>query len=131
MATTARRGWIAALVALLFGLALAWGLLRFGGAETAVLYRLFLLLLIPGTVAVIGLPMRRMVSPRFVLLPVVGLFLLGMVAFQPTLQARGNVHLAVGWLALFLTLRVGLGNRALIRFVAYLLILLGAVEALY
>ena len=131
MATTARRGWITALVALLFGLVLAWGLLRYGGAETTVLYRLFLLLLIPATLAIVGLPLRRLASPRLVLLPVVGVFLLGMVTLQPTLLGRGYVHLAVGWLALFLTLRVGLGNRALIRFMAFLLILLGAVEALY
>ncbi len=131
MPETARRGWVTALVALVFGLVLAWGMLRFGGAETAILYRIFLLLLVPGTLAVVGLPMRRLASPRFVLVLVVGLLLLGGVALKPNLEGRGYVHLTVGWLALFLTLRVGLGNRSLIRFMAYVLILLGAVEALY
>ena len=128
---TVRRGWLEASVALLFSLALAWGLLRFGAAETAVLYRFFLFLLVPAAVAVIALPLGQPSNPRVITLYLLGVFLLGQVALRSTLAGRGWVHLTVGWLAFFITLALIRRSRRLVWYLLLMLILLGVMEALF
>ncbi|MGB6849620.1 MAG: hypothetical protein WBG05_15600, partial [Thermoanaerobaculia bacterium] len=128
---TGRQAWPRATVALLFSLALAWGLLRFGGTEAGTLYRLFLFLSVPALLAALTLPLGRLVEIRLLPLTLVGLFILGQVALRPTLESRGWTHLAVGWMALYLVLWVTAGSRRLTRFLVMVLILLGGLEAIY
>ena len=77
-----------AAASLTFGLALTWGLLQFGAAETSVLYRLFLFLLVPSFLAILTPPWRGKIELRFLVLILLGLYLLGQVALQPTLEPR-------------------------------------------
>ena len=125
------RVWLGATVALLFGLALTWGLLRFGAAETAILYRLFLVLSIPTALTLLT-PARRIATDwRVQGVALFGVLLLALVALQPTLEARGSLHLAVGWMALWLALGLSLESSNLRRFLIVVLVLLGALEAFY
>lgn len=125
------RARLGAAVALFFSLALTWGLLRFGAAETSRLYQLFLFLLLPAVLALVTPPWRGRVDSRSVVLVLLGVFLLSLAAFNPTLEARGYLHLAVGWIALWLSLWLAVRSRRQQRFLLLLLILLGALEALY
>ena len=127
----AHRGWIEATVALTFVLALTWGMLHFGAAETAALYRLFLWLLFPAMLALATMWLQRQGRWSQLGVGLVGLFLLGQVAIQPTLEARGYLHLAVGWMAFWLTLSLIRGGERQTRFLIGALILLGAFEAFY
>ena len=126
-----RQGLLPASVALLYGLSLAYGLLRFGAAETGTLYRLFLLLLLPALIALAAQPLGRWCELKLVVMPILGLVALGQVAFRPTLAGRGWTHLAVGWLALFITLWLVDQRGTWVRFLVLTLIVLGGIEALY
>lgn len=125
------RGWIGATAALTLCLALTWGLLRFGAAETTVLYRLFLWLLVPALLALLIPNQVEKVDWRVMAVLLVGLFLLGQVVIQPTLEASGYLRLAVGWVALWLTLSLTLGRSRQARFLVGMLVLLGVFEACY
>ncbi len=117
------------LIAALFGAALAWGLLRFGAAETRVLYQLFLLLLLPALIAAFS---PRLAKPKALLpLLLVGLFLLAHTALQPTLEGLGFIHLSIGWMALFLTVRLASDSQRWARNLLLFLIVLGGAEAAY
>ena len=120
-----------AAVSLTLGLALTWALLQFGAAETSNLYRLFLFLLIPSFVALGAPPWRGRVDMRFLVAVLLGLYLLGSVALRPTLEARGYLHLTVGWIALWLGLWLAVRSSRQRRFLVVLLVLLGALEAFY
>ena len=100
-----------------------------GGAS--VLYRLFLFLLVPSFLALATPPWRGKIDLRFLVLVLLGLYLLGQVALQPTLEASGYGHLAVGWIALWLSLWLALRSPSQRRFLVVVLILLGALEAMY
>ncbi len=126
-----RQGLLPASVALLYGLSLAYGLLRFGAAETETLYRLFLLLLLPALIALASQPLGRWSQPRLIVMPVLGLVTLGQVAFRPALTGRGWIHLAVGWLALFITLWLLDQRETWVRFLVLTLVVLGGIEAIY
>ncbi len=130
-AMSRRLGWLPASVALLYGLSLVYGLMRFGAAETATLYRLFLLLSIPALIALLAGPLERWTVPRLIAMPILGVLILGQVALRPALTGRGWTHLAVGWLALFLTLWIVGQSGRWVRFLVLTLIVLGGIEALY
>ncbi len=125
------RGWIGATTVLTFGLALTWGLLRFGAAETAVLYRLFLFLLVPALLALLMVDRRSQADWRTVTLALFGVGLLGQVVLQPTLEAKGYLHVTVGWIALWLAFSQSYGRRRYARFLVAMLVLLGVFEAFY
>ncbi len=128
---TGHRVWRGATVALLFGLILTWALLRFGAAETPVLYQTFLVLIVP-CFLVLTAPFERVrVDLRYLVLVLVGLLLLGQTALQPTLEARGYIHLAVGWIALWICVWLAVGAASQRRFLLVVLVLLGVLEAFY
>ncbi|MGB7490805.1 MAG: O-antigen ligase family protein [Thermoanaerobaculia bacterium] len=129
--TASHRVWLGAAVALVFGLTLSWGLMRFGAAETATLYRLFLLLLIPTLLALLIPPWRATMDLRLMAVGLLGVVLLGLVAVQPTLESLGALHLAVGWIALWLGLWLSLRSSNQRQFLIVVLVLLGALEAFY
>jgi tetratricopeptide (TPR) repeat protein len=127
----AHRGWLGATAALTFALALAWGLLRFGAAETSALYRLFLFLLVPSFLVLLDSRLHSQTDWRMPTVAIVGLFLLGQVVIQPTLEARGYLHLSVGWIALWISLALAWRSDRLVRFLLGALVLLGLFEAFY
>jgi len=130
-ALTGRRAWLPALVALLYSVSLAYALLRFGAAETETLYRLYLPLGACALLAVAAVPLRGWAEPRRLILPIVGVLVLGQVAFQPALEGRGWTHLAVGWMALFIILWLIDQSSNWMRYLLQALIVLGGVEAIY
>lgn len=125
------RVWLGAAVSLVFGLALTWGLWRFGAAETSTLYRLFLLLQIPTLLALLTPPWRAATDLRLLAVGLLGVVLLGLVGVQPPLEALGSLHLAVGWIALWLGLWLSLRSSTQRQFLIVVLVVLGAFEALY
>lgn len=129
--TASHRVGLGVAVALLSGLALSWGLLRFGAAETATLYRLFLWLLMPTLLALLNPPWRSAMDLRLLAVSLLGVVLLGLVGIQPTLESLGVLHLAVGWIALWLGLWLSLRSSNQRLFLVVVLVLLGALEAFY
>lgn len=122
--------WLDSTATLLFCLALVWGLMRFGAAETQSLYTLLLLLLVP-LLLVLAAPLRDLASLPFLPLIALGLLCLGQVVVQAPLQAEGWAHLAIGWISLFLTVRLVDGGSGLIRFLPVALVAMGGIEAAY
>ena len=125
------RVWIGAAAALIYGLVLTWGLLRFGAAESTVLSRLFLFLLVPAILALVAPPWRAKIDARFFALILLGLYLLGQLTLQPTLESRGYLLLSVGWIALWFSLWLAIRSESQRRFLLVVLVLLGALEAFY
>lgn len=115
---------------LLFGASFLWGLFLYGAAEIQTSYRLFLLLLAPVLIALWGLCLGSH-QTRFLLLLAIGFFLLLQIFQQETLAGRGYVILALGWMALFLTLTLTSESVTASRNIAIFLILVGSIEALY
>ncbi len=112
--------------------ALIWGIWRYGATETWELYRLFLLAAIGALAVVWALPAAvPRGQPAWLLLLLVGGFLFAQVWLQPTLEARGFVLAALGWIALFLSFAVASAGRGGGRGLLLFLILAGGVEAVY
>ena len=123
--------WSRRVVWVLFGIAMAWGLLQYAGKFPQVYYRLFLFLLIPALIATFRFPLpstSRIASP---LLLLVGAFFLVQILVQPTLEGQGYVVAALGWLALFITLVLTSGRPDSARALLIFLILVGGMEAFY
>ncbi len=124
----------AGLAAALFVVALLWALLRFGATETVALYLFFLIL--AALAALAGLSDRLSSPDPFP--PVggaafagLGGLLLAAVFFAPTLEARGYVFLAIGWLSFYLGCRIAAAGHGAARVLILGLVLLGAFEAAY
>ena len=118
------------LVYALFAGILVWAFYNFGATETPVQYRLFLILLGAALIGVVGLPLGRLQRLEFLPFFAIGLFLLAQTAMRGPLTGRGYLVVALGWLALFLTLllmEAGVGAV----WVVSLLIAVGGLEALY
>lgn len=124
------RMWAQRAVAFLFAVILVWGLYHHAGRELQVLYRLFIFLIIPSIIAAIWLHVGWLLKARFVCLLLVGVFVLAQIFFQPTVWGRGYVVLAIGWLALYLSLSMTLGRPQTLRVLFMFLIVLGGAEAL-
>lgn len=122
--------WFSGLVGLFFGASFLWGLFLYGAAEIQTSYRLFLLLLVPVLIALWGLCLGNH-QTRFLLVLAIGFFLLLQIFQQETLAGRGYVILALGWMALFLTLTLTSESVTASRNIAIFLILVGSIEALY
>ena len=127
----AKRDVLRAVVVLLFGGILLWGLFQQAGKEPQIYYRLFLLLIPLMLLASLGLPWASLRKTQRVVLLGVGLLLLARPALEPTLTGRGFVILSLGWMALSLTLLVTARRIDWVRIVFMALILIGSVEALY
>ena len=119
------------LVAGLLCAALAWSLLRYGATQVWSLYGLFLALLLPAVILCLGLPLRKFVGYRLLALLGIGLLVLAQTALQPTLEGLGYVHLAVGWLTLFLTLSLAVESRRTARSLFVFIALIGLSEAVF
>ena len=116
----------------LFAAALVSGIWRYGATETWQLYRLFLLTAIPVLlVAWVLLTDGAGERWRLLSLALIGCFLFVQVALQPTLQGRGYVLAAVGWMALFLSFALASRSRRQARGLVLFLILAGGLEAAY
>lgn len=127
---SAPRGQALGFAAIISGAALVWGLWRYGATETWELYRLFLGLLVSALVVAWAAPRQ----PRGVLwvgFLLVGGLLMVQIAVQPTLEGRGYVLAAAGWLALFSSLGFASQGRRSARRLAFFLVALGTLEALY
>jgi O-antigen ligase len=108
-----------------------WALFRFGAAETDVLLALFLLLLPPAGLALAsfrGLPFGDW---RDGPLAAVGLAILAAGAWLPSLESKGFVHAAVGWITLVVSLWVATRARAWARAAVWFLAAIGCFEAAY
>jgi O-antigen ligase len=102
-------------------LVLEWALFRFGAAETDVLLGLFLLLIPAAGLALVSFRALPFGDWRDVPLVVTGVVMLVLAAALPSLESRGFVHAAVGWIALVVTLEVaGRGPRSARGFVWFL-----------
>jgi O-antigen ligase len=88
-------------------------------------------LLLPALIALATKPLGRWSEPKLIVMPILGLVALGQVAFRPALESKGWTHLAVGWLALFITLWLIDQRGTWVRFLVLTLIVLGGIEALY
>lgn len=110
---------------------LSWGLLRYGATESHTYYRLFLLML--GTVLVLAwsIPAANLRKKSTVLAAFAGLALLAPVFLLTTFRAEGFIILSLGWSAFFVTLILSHGNRRGRDTLVFLLIVLGALEAVY
>lgn len=106
--------------------AVALGLARFASTPDHLHYLLFLLLVPPALAAILLGPVDR---PALIL-GLVGLLLLGNVAFRPTTEARGYLLAAVAWSVLTTTRWLATDPR-LRRTLYVCLVLIGAVSALY
>ncbi|MDH3255047.1 MAG: O-antigen ligase family protein [Acidobacteriota bacterium] len=119
--------WIATLV-LLAVLTLA--LTRFGATQDRVLYVVALAMMIPALLACWHLDSRRLGFPTVLGLAGAGLLLTLHVAMRPTLEARGYLVAALGWMALVSSLWL-MAERKHRRFLIGSLLVLGCAEALY
>ena len=118
--------------AAIYGAALVWAVWRYGATETWELYRLFLgaavaVLLVLPTLSGEGGKRRW----QQLLLALVGGFFCVQIFLQPTLEGRGYVLAAVGWMALFLSFVVASAGRRGSRSLVLFLVLLGGLEAVY
>ncbi len=120
-----------AVTAVLVGIALVWGLLRFGATEPRSLYGLFLALLVSGLIALLAFRLEALDGLPWIPLALVGGWVLGQVALRPTLAAQGFVHLAVGWLSLALALWLGASSRRAARWIFLFLVLVGVAESAF
>ncbi len=109
----------------------SWGLYAYGAAETRELFRLFLIMLLPLSLLLVGLWNGRWEGggPAAWLLLLWGAFQLWKVSFSPTLEARGYALFALGWMALLLTRSLG-RSEAGQRRVLWFLLAVGVVEGL-
>ncbi len=114
----------------IFGASLIWGIWRYGATETWELYRLFLGAAIAVLVCLWTLRGEGM-QRRLLFLALVGGFLFVQIALKPTLEGRGYVLAAVGWMALFLSLVVASTGHKAGRGLVFFLILVGGLEAAY
>ncbi|MCP4659699.1 MAG: tetratricopeptide repeat protein, partial [bacterium] len=126
-----RRSVLRGVSAVFLGGALVGGLVRFGAVETETLCRLFGLLLVPALLALLSVSWKRLAAIRLLPLMGVGAVLLAQVALRPSLEGRGYLVATLGWLTLFLTLGLVSESRPLTRALFMLLILIGALEAVY
>ncbi len=120
------------MAAMIFGAALVWGIWRYGATETWELYRLFLLAAAAVLVIAWTLPAESARGQlRLLPLLLVGCVLFAQISLRPTLQGRGYVLAALGWMALFLSLAFALRGRKAARSLLLFLILAGGFEAAY
>ena len=115
----------------LFAGAVFWCFLPFGSTPTWALLSLFLLLLLPVLVGSVGVGFGDAGARRQLVVGIVGAVLLLHVVFRPSLEARGYVHAAVGWLGLYSTLLLVGHSRRRMGLVVRWLLAVGAFEALY
>ena len=123
--------WAHRAVAFFFGMTLVWGLYNYAAKEPQTLYRLFIFLVVPSIVAATWLPIAWLLKARFVPLLLVGVFVLSEIFLQPTVWGRGYVVLAIGWLAMYLTLSMTSGRYQALRVLLLFLTVLGGAEALF
>lgn len=114
-----------------FGGVLACGPFFFGAVESRIYYPLFLLLLALLLSVVWFFPSGTLLKRRFLPLLLIGLFLMAGVFFHATLVGRGYIIAGLGWLTLFLTLTFTAESEKATRSLLILLVLIGAVEALW
>ena len=112
---------------LFYLLSLLWGIWVYGAVETQNSYRLFLLCLISVLVAA----WRRPLTSSPILLTAVGLVLVLNVALRSTLEAQGYLVAALGWMALFVVVRLSTDSRANARRVMLFIVAIGVAEAGY
>lgn len=123
--------WLRGVVGVLFAGALGLGLIRFGAVEPQDYLAAFLLLTAITVLAVCSFPLDALRQKRFILLFVVGLFLLSQVTLRETLHARGYVVACLGWLALILTLMIAAASEKAARWLYAFLVIAGSFQALY
>ena len=114
----------------IYAAALSWGIWRYGATEPWELYRLFLWTSVAVLLVAWALP-AEWAKGRWDLL---GLFLFGGFLFvqiwlRPTLEGRGYVLAALGWMALFLSVTLATRGRHGGRGLLLFLILVGGFEA--
>ena len=117
-------------VAVCFGGALAWGLYQQAGRDPHIYYRLFLLMLIPAIVAVAGLPQQWFRSVRLLPAWILTVLLFSGVFLLPTIEGRGLVVLALGWIGFCLSLILTRDGTSSARTMVIFLVFLASAEAL-
>ena len=122
--------WSRRIVAFLFVLAVVWGLFSFGARELESYYRFFLLLAIPTVLSVFIQPRHQLRRGPFLTIILIGFVLFYVIFINPIVRGEGFVVAAIGWMALYLTLVLTSGRQDTSRFLFFILILAGGVEAL-
>ena len=118
--------------AITYGAALIWAIWRHGATETWELYRLFLLAAIGALVTLWSFPIDSLRKQKsLLLLLLVGSFLFAQISLQPTLEGRGFVLAALGWIALFLSFAIASQGGKGGRYLLFFLIFVGGFEAIY
>ena len=123
--------WLRWFLAILLGGSLLSSLWLYGAVEPSTYYPIFLILLLAAFPTLWRFPLGTFGAMRFLPLILLGSFLMLEITIQDTLVARGYLIIALGWLALFLTLAVTLESERTTSLVFLFLIFVGAAEALY
>ena len=119
------------IVSTLFCGLLVWEVFRGGFLEAHASYQLFLLLVLALLVSLIWRSQIWIKELRFLPLHFVGFFLVIQVCFLPTTESWGFVVVAIGWLALYLTMTFTVGQLSAARLFLLFLIFVGGAEALF
>ena len=122
--------WSRKIVALLFVLAVIWGLFSFGSRELESYYRFFLLLAIPTVLSVFIQPSYQLRRGPFLTILLIGFALFCAIIINPIVRGEGFVIAAIGWMALYVTLVLTSGRQDTSRALFFILILAGGAEAL-
>lgn len=122
--------WSRKIVALLFVLAVIWGLFSFGSRELESYYRFFLLLAIPTVLSVFIQPSYQLRRGPFLTILLIGFAFFCAIIINPIVRGEGFVVAAIGWMALYVTLVLTSGRQDTSRALFFILILAGGVEAL-
>ncbi len=118
--------------ATIYGAALTWGIWRHGATETWELYRLFLLAAVSALIIAWSYPVSSLRGQMpLLLLLLAGCFLFSQISLQPTLQGRGFVLAALGWIAFFTSFAVVSNGRGGGHRLFLFLIIVGGFEAVY
>ena len=135
--TTSRRGWRGGVDraphVVVAGLAATWiaALAVEGGLGTGPMYLVFLGLVATAFFAAWAMPLSRFRPLPHLVLLAVGCYLLVEVARQPVLTGSGFVHLAIGWLVLWLSFSVASESARMGRALLAVVVVVGLVEAAY
>ena len=120
--------WLSRLIRAFFLGALLYALVRYAATEPQTQYRLLLLLILPVVAAAWSFSSKLFREVRFLPFLLLGCFLLAAVVIRPTLTGQGYLVLALGWIALFLTLVLAHENPGSLFLP---LVFVGGLEALY
>lgn len=109
--------------------AIAVALHAYGATRDLDLYRLFLATLLASVAACWAAPVAAPLGRRTVMLALIGPALIAAAVLLPSLEARGFVHAAIGWSALWVGWSVSVSHPPLGRFLLLGVVAFASLEA--